>query len=127
MRHILATSPVMAVVRIAAKNVLSERAPKYLLSFVLPNFVQARIPFMKSPGSSSFQGCLEDGSCDQDNMGPTASPWPSSPSSVPPLMIHFPSIMRIFQVMHQQELPVLTILPLRNPPIEMLIHLLAIP
>ena len=120
----------MAVVRLAAKNVLSEKAPKYLMSmsFVLANFVQARIhPFMKSPGSSSFQGFHEGGSGDHNKKDPQASPWPKSPSLNCPLMIPVPSIMRVFHVKHQQEHPVLTLFPPRTPLIEIPIHLLAIP
>ena len=44
-RTVLAELPKMAVVRLAAKNVLLEKAPKYLvsMSFVLVHFVQALI------------------------------------------------------------------------------------
>ena len=118
LRKVLAALPNMAVVRLAAKNVLSEKAPKYLMSmsFVLANFVQDLIhSCMKSPGSSSFQGSLEDGSCDHDivyNLGPPASPWPKSSSSDCPLMIPIPSIMRAFQVTHQRTLPLARTHPL---------------
>ena len=83
-RTVLAVLPNVAVVRLAAKNVLLEKAPKHLMSmsFVLVHFVQALIhSCMKSPGSSSFQGSLEDGSCDHDiayNLGPPARKSSSS-------------------------------------------------
>ncbi len=136
----------VAVVTIAAQNALSEKAPKYLklnagvhvvhaelllLSFLLSNSVplptHSLIPLVPHHSRLTMKTAGKFMKARFLSLIQHASPRASSPSSVSPLMIHFPSIMRITQVQHHPKHPVLTILPLRNTPIEMLIHLQAIP
>ena len=83
------------------------------LSFVLWYFVQALIlVILLVPQHSRLT---------------TKTPRASNQSSVSPVTIHVPSIMRMFQVTRKQAHLVPTCLPLRNALIEMLIHLLIFP